>query len=65
MVDNLKVKVGEVFGLLGLMIVEECHRHDVMAGQGTESESRELMVGQGHELGWAGLARLDEDRGLG
>jgi hypothetical protein len=30
-----------------------------------ESESRELAVGQGQELGWAGLARLDKDRRLG
>jgi hypothetical protein len=36
----------------------------VMAGQGMESESRELMVGQGHELGCADLAGLDRDRGL-
>jgi hypothetical protein len=28
-------------------------------------ESRELVVGQGFGLGWAGLARLDEDRRLG
>jgi hypothetical protein len=30
-----------------------------------ESESRELAVGQGQELGWAGLARLGKDRRLG
>jgi hypothetical protein len=29
------------------------------------SESRELIVGQGYGLGWAGLARLDKDRRLG
>jgi hypothetical protein len=32
--------------------------------QGVGSESRELMVGQGRELGWAGLARLEKDRRL-
>jgi hypothetical protein len=36
-----------------------------MGRQGIESESRELMVGQGHEYGWAGLVRLDKDRRLG
>jgi hypothetical protein len=40
-------------------------QHSVTGRQGAESESRELAVGQGRELGWAGLARLDKDRRLG
>jgi hypothetical protein len=36
----------------------------VMAGR-EQSESREHVVGQGQELGWAGLARLDKNRRLG
>jgi hypothetical protein len=40
-------------------------QRSVTGGQGVGSESRELAVGQGHGPGWAGLARLDEDRRLG
>jgi hypothetical protein len=35
----------------------------VMVSQGMKSESRELAVGQGQGLGWAGLVRLGKDRG--
>jgi hypothetical protein len=47
--------------------VENYHsmQHSVIGRQGLGSESRELIVGQGYRLGWAGLARLDEDRRLG
>jgi hypothetical protein len=40
-------------------------QRSVTGQQEAESESRELAVGQGRELGWAGLARLDKDRRLG
>jgi hypothetical protein len=50
--------------VLGILWLKQ-HDIVVMVGQGMKSESRELAVGQGQGLGWAGLAGLDKGRGLG